>query len=127
MTKDVKKFKRGDILKSKHPEAIHPIVFLEGKDENFFIGLMITSSSSAKYKDNISMSEIHFNKTDKLGKDFETYFKKSYFVGSRLLKKLNWKPFKKTGELSSAGVSFVIEKTKKSNPKIWEEYIKTAK
>lgn len=82
------KWKKGDILKSYHPDAVHPIIFLEGHDDSFFVGAMITSSNQKKYSNNIPMEKDHFFESDRSGNNYETSFGPSYLVGAKLLKRL---------------------------------------
>lgn len=121
------KWKKGDILKSQHSDAVHPIIFLEGCDDSFFIGAMITSSSSKKYPDNIPMEEIHFLSNDKNGKIYESRYGPSFLIEAKLLKKLEWQPFRKTGQLTDLGIEFVYSTMQGKNPITWEEYLLTSK
>lgn len=118
------KWNNGDILKSDHRDAIHPIVFLDGYDDSFFIGAMITSSGPNSYPDNVLMKETHFCMTDKCGKEYETRYGPSYLVDAKLLKRLEWQPFRKTGQLTDFGIEFINKITHEKHPIVWEEYLK---
>lgn len=116
------KHTKGDILRGrKGSDAIHPIVFLEGHDDSFFLGAMITHSSN--HKDNILMLKEHFNELDQNGSKFELYFDNTHLVEAALLKRLEWRPFRKVGEISVAGIAFIEEKLKGRQPKVWENYL----
>lgn len=117
-------WKKGCILKSDHKDAVHPIVFLEGYDDGFFIGAMITSSGPENYPDNIPMESGHFVELDENEQKFEIYFGPSYLVDAKLLKRLEWSPFRKVGQLTDSGVTFAEEKTREKRPAVWEEYLK---
>ncbi|GMQ95302.1 MAG: hypothetical protein BMS9Abin13_415 [Patescibacteria group bacterium] len=113
---------KGDILRGREgTDARHPIVFLEGRDDTYFIGAMITSSS--KYKDNIPMLKEHFEKYNRVGKRHDLYFKNSYLVEAKLLKRLEWKPFRKVGRLTNKGITFVESTMREKYPMVWEEYL----
>lgn len=119
------KWIKGDILYGrKGSDAIHPIVFLEGYDETFFLGAMITSSGSEKYPDNIKMKAEHFHTTDENGQTYEVICDDTYLVKALLLKKLEWIPFRKVGQLTNEGVDFVEKITKEKDAEEWEEYLK---
>jgi hypothetical protein len=116
------KHAKGDILRGrKGSDAIHPIIFLEGLDDSFFIGAMITHSSN--HGDNILMLEEHFNEFDKNGRKLGLYFDNTHLVEAKLLKKLEWRPFVKVGELSHSGITFVEKTLKKMHPLVWEDYL----
>lgn len=82
----------------------HPIVFLNDIDEYSFEGLMLTHSSIS---DNQLLSEEHFEHVEK---NFDT--RQTHFVRRRLIKKNEWKPFIKVGQLSATGIALVRERTK---------------
>lgn len=115
---------KGDILFGrKKSDAIHPIVYLREHDKNFFIGAMLTTSNN--YKDNILMAEIHFKKENSDGKKYEFYFKNTHLVNKEFIKKDEWKPFKKVGELTDEGIKFIESKIKDKDPIFWEDYLNT--
>jgi hypothetical protein len=117
------KFVKGDILRGrKKSDAFHPIIFLEGHDDSFFVGAMITHSSN--HKDNILMLKEHFKETDNENKKYGLYFDNTHLVEAKLLKRLDWRPFVKVGQLSISGVVFVESKLKGLHPEVWENYIK---
>src|SRR3989338_7260313 len=95
----------GDIFWGrKGSDAIHPIVYLRSHDRNFFIGAMLTTSSN--YPDNILMKDAHFKKKNLTGGKFEFSFSNTHFVAKALIKKEEWGPFKKVGELTDEGIKF---------------------
>ncbi|MCK4387006.1 MAG: hypothetical protein KAV41_02915 [Candidatus Pacebacteria bacterium] len=118
--------RKGEIFFGKKgSDAIHPIVYLKYYDKNFFIGAMLTSSSN--HADNILMSKTHFEKTDSINKKYKLYFKNSHFVKAKLLKKLEWAPFIKVGQLTNIGIKFIKSCTKEKDPVFWEQYLKQTK
>ncbi len=111
---------KGDILYGrKNTDAVHPIVYLRRRDENFFIGAMLTKSGN--YTNNILMAEKHFKKIDLNGKKYEFRFKNTHFVRAELIKKEEWRPFKKVGELTKEGIKFIESKISNKNPEFWED------
>jgi len=113
---------KGDILYGrKRSDAIHPIIFWDGHDDTFFIGAMLTHSPSGK--GNISMSEEHFYSRDAADNEYEVFFDQTYLVEALLLKKLQWRPFRKVGQLTDAGIAFVDSQIGDSLPALWEEYV----
>src|SRR3989338_3014327 len=113
-------WKKGDILYGrKGSDAIHPIIFLGGHDDTFFVGAMLTSRN----RDNIAMSEEHFLKSDATGNGYEVFFDQTYLVDALLLKRLQWRPFRKVGQLTDAGIAFVDSKIGDSIAAVWEEYV----
>lgn len=110
---------KGDILKGNYElGAIHPIIFLEGYSNDYFIGAMITSSPEYKKTKNILMRKEHFVEKYKI------HFNNSHLVDAKLYKKLEWGPFKKTGELTLEGIKFVESIIHKKYPIVWEDYLK---
>ena len=110
-------FNKGEIIrgaKRARGEAVHPIVYLEERDANFFLGAMITHS--AKFG-NIVLKAVHFDKKP-VGNG-----KPSYLVKHCFLKKSEWGPFNSVGRLSAAGIRYVEESLKGTTPEIWEDYL----
>lgn len=113
----------GNILRGRNgSDAIHPIIFLEGRNDGFFIGAMITSSGLERYPENIPMGEYHFIKLDESGQRYTDYYGPSYLVDAKLLKRIEWRPFRKTGQLSEDGIKFVNSKIGEKYPRVWEDY-----
>lgn len=113
--------KKGDILFGRNGSgAIHPIVYLDEHDQNFFIGAMLTKSSN--YTDNILMAEKHFKKRD-LNNKYEFCFNNTHLVNAQLIKKDEWKPFRKVGELTNEGIEFIKSKINDKEPRFWEDYL----
>ena len=113
-------WKKGDILRGRNrSDAVHPIIFWVGHDDTFFIGAMLTHSD---IKNNVLMSKEHFYKQDSEGNEYELLFDQTYLVEILLLKKLEWRPFRKVGQLTKGGIDFVDSKISNSIPKLWEAY-----
>jgi len=107
-------FKKGDILFGRYgSEAIHPIVFFYNIDHSFFCGVMLTSK---KIGENIPLSN------DFIKESFRFKYKNTHFVKSALLKKTEWVPFKKIGEITDEGITFIESHIDLSKPLLWEEY-----
>ena len=120
--KDVKK---GDILEGskRTPDtAYHYIIFLEGKNEDFFIGGVLTHNGF--YKNNVLMDVKHFERNSGNGKEFKFKFDETYLVKGKFIKLQDWGPFKKIGRLTQKGINFVQSETDGENPILWEEYKK---
>jgi len=113
---------KGDILKSKHEDAVHPIIFLEGYDDSYFIGAMISTKGPERHLDSIPMEKEHFEEIDENGEVYEIYFGPSFLVDALLLKEHRWKPFDKTGRLTPVGVEFVQDRIMGKYPMLWKEY-----
>lgn len=113
---------KGEIFYGKkNSEAFHPIIFLSEIDDDFFLGAMLTSSVS--YKDNILMDISHFETHDHSGEEYELQFKNTHLVRAKLLKKREWAPFRKIGELTSEGISFVETYIHTTQEMPWEDYL----
>lgn len=116
--------KKGDVLKGSkrvRDAAFHYVVFLEGNDDESFIGGVLTHSN--KYKNNTPMSEEHFRKIAGDGKRFEFQFDNTHMVKGRFIKLQDWGPFEKIGELTEVGVKFVKSQINEREPILWDEYI----
>ena len=108
-------FSTGDIIlgTDRRPvTALHPILFIrEGDSPDFFVGVMLTHSPNYG---NIPLPEEYFqNLTDYDPAD-------NHFVRSYLLKKNEWGPYRKVGEVSSAGIEYVGANIDLKNPIIWD-------
>lgn len=111
---------KGDIVFGKRgSDAIHPIVYLRDYDDDSFIGVMLTKSSN--YKSNVLMAEKHFKKADLEGKKYEFCFNDTHMVNEELIKRGEWKPFKKVGELTDEGIEFIESQMSDENPMFWED------
>ncbi|MBK7441131.1 MAG: hypothetical protein IPI65_06265 [Bacteroidetes bacterium] len=106
----------------KSSEAYHPIVYLEDYDSGFFIGVMLTSSK--RYPGNILMKPEHIRINDEKGNNFELTFNNTHFVRAKLLKRIEWEPFRKVGELSDEGIQFIEDNINSNKAILWEEYLK---
>jgi hypothetical protein len=116
---------KGDIIVGsdrKPTAALHPIVYIEGDLEKDFTGVMLTKSGL--YPDNIRMEKEHFKEQDAEGTKFVTQFEDSHFVKVKLMKKIEWGPFTKTGELTEIGIKFIESKLQDLKPIYWEGYLK---
>jgi hypothetical protein len=113
---------KGEILYGrKNSDAIHPIVYLQDHDGSLFIGAMLTSA--ANYPDNILMKVEHFKVNDDKGLKYELYFNNTHIVKAKLLKRNEWQPFRKVGELTAEGIKFVETNINTESEKLWEDYI----
>lgn len=114
--------KKGDIIYGrKKSDAIHPIVYLKDRDENFFIGAMVTKSDN--HRDNILMDVRHFRDVNENGEHYEFQFNNTHLVRAKLLKKNEWQPFRKIGELTKEGIKFVESEIESQNSRLWEDYL----
>lgn len=99
--------KKGDIVKGKNNiqdngKFGHPIIFLSENDSDTFIGAMLTSSN--QFTENILMKSEHF----KTGSQWTFNPNNAHLVSSGpFIKKMEWRPFRKVGELSDTGIAFV--------------------
>jgi len=105
---------KGDILWGNY---VHPIVFLEGDSDIYFIGAMITSKPKYKKTKNVLMKKEHFIEK------YKTHFNNSYLVDVKLYKRLDLGPFKKTGELTPEGIEFVESVIHEKYAMVWEDYL----
>jgi len=99
------KFEKGDIFVGK--VTIHPIVYLEDKSLEEFYGCMVTHSTTEDYNNNVSFQQEHFIERDENNNPYRLQYHKSYFTALKLIKKNDWGPFTKVGQLSVAGLDFV--------------------
>ncbi|MCX6220499.1 MAG: hypothetical protein NTZ69_05885 [Bacteroidia bacterium] len=113
---------KGEIFRSvRKTEAIHPIIFLNDIDNDFFRGGMLTSSGH--FSDNVMMDPRHFKTHNLTGEKYELQFKDTHLVRVSLLKKREWAPFRKVGELTDEGIFFVEKCFETAKLVSWEEYI----
>jgi hypothetical protein len=122
---------KGDIVvgegnkNQNYPVNGHPIVFLQENSGSTFIGLMLSSSTFRGL--NTKMDESHFELFDGDGLEYEFKYKNTHVVPLRLLKKDEWKPFTKIGQLSEEGIVFVEEVIKGTKPIFWEEAVEMSR
>lgn len=118
------RWRTGDILRGRPgSDAVHPIVYISDYDRDCFIGAMITHAGGHIYPDNIPMERHHFIEQNGAGRRFDIQYGPSYLVNARLLKKREWAPFRKVGQLTTIGISFVESYIQDSTPQLWEEYL----
>lgn len=114
-------FTKGDVIFGrKNSDAIHPILFLEDRDNTYFIGVMLTHA--ADYG-NIALEKKHILEEDEQGRKFPFQFNNTHFVKARLLKKNEWMPFRKIGKMSTEGVSVVEANINLNQEVLWEDFI----
>lgn len=112
ITNPTKSCNPGDIIKGKKNKNIdrspHYIIYLGpyGTSEDFFLGAMLSTSPD---HGNTALLEEHFEKTDEHGNTYKVYYKNSYISTHKYLKKMDWAPFTKQGQLSKRGLEFVIK------------------
>ena len=111
-------FSIGDILRGRNRNwdaAYHPIIFIKDSDQpDYFIGVMLTHSPGFG---NIRLADEHIQ-------DLTNHDPRDkHFVGASLLKRNDWGPFAKVGELSPLGVEYVLSNIDLENPLTWEDHI----
>ena len=115
--------KKGEIFWGrKNSDAKHPIIYLKPKDQNFFIGAMLTHSENKK--DNVPMNERHFRRQYFRGGKCKLGFDKNFLVKAKLIKKVEWGPFSRVGELTAEGIKFVEFNIENMNSVFWEAHLK---
>lgn len=113
--------KKGDIVYGKNNlEGGHPILFLDNKDDYTFVGAMLTKAGA--YEGNHLMRREFFRERDENERVFSFKFNSTHLVGHSLLKRLEWEPFEKVGELTPEGLAFVENILKGKEPVFWEDY-----
>ncbi|MFL9837105.1 hypothetical protein ABS768_06310 [Flavobacterium sp. ST-75] len=123
--KIIVEFTKGDVLYGrKNSDAFHPILFLENKDENFFVGVMLTKSSGYG---NIKLLEEHVVKYSLEGEKYSFEYNNTHFVKAKLLKRNEWSPFTKVGQINKEGLSFVEKNIMVDKAILWEEYLEGKK
>lgn len=109
----------GDIVDGeKNLDGKHKIVFLKDRDENFFIGCMLTHD---RREGNVLMSQEHFEMLNEKGEPHGFQFDNTHLVQCLLLKRWEWEPFDSIGRLTESGIDFVRLHTKGTRPVTWEE------
>lgn len=106
-----------------YPQNGHPIVFLRKNDQYTFIGLMLSTKS---YKGmNNQMEVMHFEVYDENGEEYEFKYNNTHVVPLNLLKKSEWEPFVKIGQLNKEGLLYVKEVVTGTEPAYWEDVIQS--
>ena len=113
--------KKGDIIKGR--KTVHPIVFLKKENEDDFIGCIITHSNNTQYPNNIGLTSEHFLDSDEKGHKYEVEYDNSFFVKLSLIKKYDWGPFEKKGQLTGSGIKHIEKYLKDNQQKLWRDYI----
>lgn len=106
-------FKRGDIIEGTNREsdaALHPIIFWEKNQEDFFVGIFLTK----RKKGNVPLETKHRQFSEEPGCH-------SYFPDRLLIKPEEWGPYVKVGELTECGLEYVKENVSDKEPMYWEE------
>lgn len=93
---------------------------MEGQDDTYFIGGVITHFPSVSK--NIAMAEEHFCTHDEMGNKYKVCYDQSFLIKAKLLKRLDWQPFRKVGKLTEHGLNFLDAQLKDKNPQVWKDY-----
>ena len=113
-------FKKGEIVratKRDRSEGFHYIaVWTDFDDGNDFVGIMLTTSTTEEYADNVLLEIDHIKK----GLDFE--WQNSHFVNRLFIKFSVWGPFTKVGELTESGIKFISDNLQDIPPVTFDEY-----
>lgn len=113
-------FKKGEIVratKRDRSEGFHYIVVWTDFDEgNDFVGIMLTTSTTEEYADNVLLDIDHINK------DLDFEWQNSHFVNRLFIKFSAWGPFTKVGELTESGIKFISDNLQDIPPVTFDEY-----
>lgn len=114
--------KRGEIYKGTKTDryaARHPILFFEAKNDDFFIGGVLTH---ALKPDNVLMKIEHFKVVNGDNKRYDFRFSNTRLVMYRFIKPEGWGPYTKVGELTEEGINFIDSIVSNQDPRTWKEY-----
>lgn len=90
--------------------SFHPIIYLREDNIDYFLGVMMTHSRGFG---NIKLEKHHFQqKIDKNPKP-------SFIVQNYLIKRQEWAPFNKVGQLSAVGIDFLKTRLIGTYPQFW--------
>ena len=112
----------GDIIvaRNRHWTAgKHFIIYLDGDGKKLLIGGVLTHAPA----NNVAMKEIHFQPSDKNGVRYKFQFDKTYVVRGRFIKPPKWGPYKKVGELTPAGIEFVLSIVQSEPEMCWDGFV----
>ena len=113
---EIREFDVGDIVQGINRDenaAFHPIVKLADYDADFFIGAMLTT---ANRDGNIQLA----NQYDLNGRGEAV----SYFPTRLLLKRNDWGPYRKIGELVIDDLQLIQNTVGEQDPVTWEEAVR---
>ncbi len=119
---------KGDIVigegntNATYPKNGHPIVFIKENDPDTFIGLMLSTKSYRGM--NRKMEAVHFEALDENEVEFEFKYNNTHVVPLNLLKKTEWKPFRRIGQLTPEGLLYVEEVIAGTEPVYWVDAVK---
>ena len=108
---------KGDIVRGR--QTRHPIVYLGELNEFEFKGCFITHS--AGYKINKGLKESYFCKKDERGNEYEIQYEKTYVCRCLLVKKNEWGPYTKVGQLTDEGVQFIENAINGQGAIVWND------
>lgn len=111
--------KKGEIFIGR--QATHPVIFIEPKSENEFFGIILTHSHINKSGDNAKMKQEHFEAHDEIGEKYSVQFDNTLIHKRHLIKRNDWGPFKKVGNLTLIGNEFIDEHMDDFEPLGWGE------
>lgn len=109
----------GDILHGANNRnrntGTHFIIYLDKIEGNIneFYGAMLTTSPGYG---NIALEPGHFKDYDEKGNPYKATYNRSFISRDKYIKKANWAPFTKVGELSEEGLLFVKKAVGANNP-----------
>lgn len=101
--------KKGEVFFAKNEaDTEHPFIFITVKDEDNFLGVMLTKSPN--FSNNLRMKTEHFK---------NRFFDNTHLVCAALLKRNDW-TVNKASELSEEGLKFVEDNVDFSAPQYWD-------
>lgn len=110
---------KGEIFVGR--ETTHPFIFIEPQNENEFFVIVLTHSHIKKIGDDIQMTQEHFEMADESGEKYHLQFDNTLVHRRQLIKKNDWGPFVKVGNLTSIGNEFIDEHIDDFEPFGWGE------
>jgi hypothetical protein len=69
------------------------------------------------------MNGNHFKRLGSDGVPFTIQFDNTYLARIKLIKESDWGPYKKSGELTSEGLEFVLNNIERCYPINWKNYL----
>lgn len=111
--------KKGEIFVGR--ESTHPVIFLESKSENEFIGILLTHAHTIKESKPFHLEEKYFKQFENKDEKYSFLYDDDLLPQKCLVNIYDWGPFHKVGNLSASGEKFFDEHIDDLDPLGWGE------
>lgn len=109
--------KKGEIFIGR--QSTHPIIFIESKNDDEFVGILLTHAHTKKSGSAVRMKVDHFEVFNSDGNKFPFQYDDELLPQKITIRKNDWGPFEKAGNLTAVGNAFIDDNLDDLEPLGW--------